>query len=187
MIVELGSTVSATVIGLKCRCSESRVESVKEFKIDFCWAVSSRWAFSVFFWLTYGLSFPNSYYRRLIVTLAYSRLACVTGDGQNVAFQMLVRKAFCLKVEWKRAIVGMATCLMECNGLFSISTHELKTLLHVSPNVFSWEEIWHLCLTAVVKDMGKVSETITGRNICKAFKIFRVFRWECSHRYRYWL
>ena len=35
-IVEVGSTVS--VIGLKSNFSESRIESVEEFKIDFCWA-----------------------------------------------------------------------------------------------------------------------------------------------------
>ena len=36
MIVEVGSTVS--VIGLKSSLSESRIQSVEEFKIDFCWA-----------------------------------------------------------------------------------------------------------------------------------------------------
>ena len=42
---------------------------------------------------------------------------------------MLVREACCLKVEQKRAIIGVAMCSMECYGLFSILTHELKTLL----------------------------------------------------------
>jgi len=71
---------------------------------------------------------------------------------------MLVWEACGLQVEQKRAIIGLAMCLMECYGLFSISTHELKTLLHV----FGREEIWHVCLIVVVKDIGKSSETITG-------------------------
>ena len=76
-------------------------------------------------------------------------------------------------------------CMMEFNGLFSVSTHELQTMLHAaSLNAFSREEIWHVCLIAVVKDIGKANETITGPNICQAFNIFRVFRSECSHRYR---
>ena len=78
----------------------------------------------------------------------------------------------------------MAMYSMECYVLFSILTYELKTMLHASFNAFSREEIWHVCLITVVKDIGKASETITGRNICEAFSILRVFRSECSHRYR---
>ena len=85
---------------------------------------------------------------------------------------MLVREACCLKVEQKRAIIGWAMCSMECYGLFSISKHELKTLMHASLDAFSREEIWHVCLIVVVKDIGKSSETITGRNICEAFYVF---------------
>jgi len=87
---------------------------------------------------------------------------------------MLVREACCLKVEQKRAIIGVAMCSIDCYGLFSASTHELKTLLHVSLDAFSREEIWHVYLVVVVKDIGKSSETITGRNICEAFNVFRV-------------
>jgi hypothetical protein len=75
---------------------------------------------------------------------------------------MLVREACGLKVEQKRAIIGVAMCSMECYGLFSISTHELKTLLHASLDAFDREEIWHVCLIVVVKDIRKSSETITG-------------------------
>jgi len=75
---------------------------------------------------------------------------------------MLVREAFCLKVELKCAIVGVAMCSMECYGLFLVSTHELKTLLHASLNAFSRKEIWHVCLFVAVKDVRKSSETITG-------------------------
>ena len=70
---------------------------------------------------------------------------------------MLVREACSLKVEQKRAIIGVAMCSMECYGLFSISTRELKTLL----DAFDREEIWHVCLIVVVKDIRKSSETIT--------------------------
>jgi len=73
---------------------------------------------------------------------------------------MLVREACCLKVEQKRAIIGVALCLMKCYGLFSIATHELKTLLHASFDAFSRQEIWHVCLIVVVKDIGKSSKTI---------------------------
>jgi len=89
---------------------------------------------------------------------------------------MLVREACCLKVEQKRAIIGVAMCSMDCYGLFSVSTHELKTLLHVSLNAFSREEIWHVCLVVVVEDIGKSSESITGRNICEASNVFTVLR-----------
>jgi len=75
---------------------------------------------------------------------------------------MLVREACCLKVEQKRAIIGVAMCLMECYGPFSIATHELKTLLHASLDAFSRQEMWHVCHIVVVKDIGKSSETITG-------------------------
>ena len=87
---------------------------------------------------------------------------------------MLVREACCLKVEQKRANIGVDMCSTDCYGLFSVSTHELKKLLHVSLDAFSREEIWHVYLVVVVKDIGKSSETITGRNICKAFNVFRV-------------
>ena len=40
VIVEIGLTLS--VIGLKSTFSESRVESVEEFEIDFCWAMGLR-------------------------------------------------------------------------------------------------------------------------------------------------
>jgi len=59
---------------------------------------------------------------------------------------MLVREACGLKVEQKRAIIGVAMCSMEFYGLFSISTYELKTLLHASLDAFGREEIWHVCL-----------------------------------------
>jgi len=91
-----------------------------------------------------------------------------------MALQMLAREACCLKVEQKRAIIGVAMCSMDCYGLFSVSTHELKTLMHASLDAFSREEIWHVCLVVVVKDIGKSSETITGRNICEAFNVLRV-------------
>jgi len=71
---------------------------------------------------------------------------------------MLVREACGLKVEQKRAIIGSAMCSMEYYGLFLISTHELKTLLHA----FGREEIWHVRLIVVVKDIGKSSETVSG-------------------------
>ena len=89
---------------------------------------------------------------------------------------MLVRKACCLKVEQRHAIIGEAMCSMDCYGLFSVSTHELKTLLNACLDAFSQEEIWHVCLVVVVKDIGKSSETITGRNIYEAFNIFGVLR-----------
>jgi len=44
---------------------------------------------------------------------------------------------------------------MECYGLFSISTHELKTLLHASLNAFSREEIWHVYLITWLKILGR--------------------------------
>jgi len=89
---------------------------------------------------------------------------------------MLLREACCLKVEQKRAIIWVAMCSMDCYGLFSVSTHEHKTLLHASLDAINREEIWHVCLVVVVKDIGKSSETITGRNICEAFNVFRVLR-----------
>jgi len=49
---------------------------------------------------------------------------------------------------------------MECCGLFWVSTHELKALLHASLDMFSREEIWHVCLIGVVKDVGKSSELL---------------------------
>ena len=89
---------------------------------------------------------------------------------------MLVRKACCLKGEQKRTIIGVAMCSMECYGLFSILTHELKRLLHASLDAFSREGIWLVCLVVVVKDIGKSRETITGRNISETFIVFRVVR-----------
>jgi hypothetical protein len=89
---------------------------------------------------------------------------------------MLVREACCLKVEWKRAIVGVAMCSMECYGPFPVSTHKFKMLLHASLDAFNREEIWHVCVIIVVKDIGKSSETITGPNICEAFNVFGVLR-----------
>ena len=37
-----------------------------------------------------------------------------------------------------------------------------QTLLHASLDAFDREEIWHVCLIVVVKDIRKSSETMTG-------------------------
>ena len=50
--------------------------------------------------------------------------------------QMLVREAFCLKVESKCAIVGVAMCSMECYCSFLVLTHELKTLRHACKHIY---------------------------------------------------
>jgi len=49
---------------------------------------------------------------------------------------------------------------MDCYRLFLVSTHDLKTLLHASLDAFSREEIWHLCLVVVIKDIRKSSELL---------------------------
>ena len=97
---------------------------------------------------------------------------------------MLVREAFCLKVEQKPAIRDGHVLDGVLWLLFGFDTWAPKA---ASLNAFSREEIWHVCLIAVVKDIRKANEIITGQNICEAFNIFRVFRPECSHRYRDWL
>ena len=61
-----------------------------------------------------------------------------------------------------------------------------QTLLHASLDAFDREEIWHVCLIVVVKDIRKSSETMTGWNICESFNVCRVLRWWCNHRYWLW-
>jgi len=68
-------------------------------------------------------------------------------------------------------------CSMESYGLLSVSTHELKTMLHASLDAISRKQIWHVCrLMVVVKDVGYSSKIITSQNICEAFNVFVVHR-----------
>jgi len=54
------------------------------------------------------------------------------------------------------------------------------------PSTRSVERKSCTCASSSLSKIGKSSETIIGRNICEAFKVFRVLSWECSHRYWLW-
>ena len=73
---------------------------------------------------------------------------------------MLVWEACGLKVEQKRAIIGVAMCSMECYGLFSISTHKLKTLLHASLDAFDREESGTCALSSWSKISGSPAKLL---------------------------